>query len=85
MSDPVVIKSYGVLSGSIVSDGVLYGSLLLPVGYENYIGPYKVTPKIEPQSLKTADKYMTQDVTINSIPFYEVSNQKGITIIIGGD
>lgn len=79
------IGSEGTLSGSIVSEGVLSGSLSMPVGYEDYTGPYEVTPKVESQSLGTADKRMAHDVTIEPIPYYEVSNQNGKTIIIGGN
>ena len=56
----------------------------MPVGYEDYTGPYEVTPKVESQSLRTEDKHMAHDVTIEPIPYYEVSNQNGKTIIIGG-
>ena len=79
------IGSDGTLSGSIVSEEILRGSLSMPVGYENYTGPYAVTPKIVSQSLNTADKHMSSDVTIDPIPYYEVSNQNGKTVIIGGN
>ena len=79
------IGSEGTLFGSIVSEGALSGSLSMPVGYEDYAGPYKVTPKVESQALSTADKHMAHDVTIEPIPYYEVSNQNGKTIIIGGN
>lgn len=79
------IRSEGTLSGSVVSEGTLGGSLLMPVGYEDYTGPYEVTPKVESQSLNTADKRMAHDVAIKPIPYYEVSNQNGKTIIIGGN
>lgn len=79
------IRSEGTLSGSIVSEGTLRGSLSIPIGYEDYVGPYKVTPKVESQALSTADKHMAHDVTIEPIPYYEVSNQNGKTIIIGGN
>lgn len=80
-----IIRSEGVLFGSIVSEGALRGSLSMPVGYEDYTGPYAVTPKVEPQSLSTADKHLSHDVTIDPIPYYEVSNQNGKTVIIGGN
>ena len=79
------IESEGVLSGSIVSEVAFSGSLSMPVGYEDYTGPYEVTPKVESQSLSTEDKHMAHDVTIKPIPYYEVSNQNGKTIIIGGN
>lgn len=79
------IRSEGILSGSIVSEGILRGSLSMPIGYEDYSGPYTVTPKVESQSLSTADKHLSSDVTIEPIPYYEVSNQNGKTVIIGGN
>lgn len=79
------IRTEGILSGSIASEGVLKGSLSIPVGYEDYVGPYTVTPKVGSQSLGTADKHLAHDVTIEPIPYYEVSNQNGKTIIIGGN
>lgn len=80
-----IIRSEGILSGSIVSEGILRGSLSMSIGYEDYSGPYAVTPKVESQSLSTADKHLSHDVTIEPIPYYEVSNQNGKTIIIGGN
>jgi len=53
------------------------------IGANVYEGPYTVTPKLTQQSLLTADKNMTQDVTVFSIPYAEVSNPKGYTVIIG--
>lgn len=50
-----------------------------------YYGEYTVTPKMQMQTMETADKYMTDDVTILAIPYYSVDNQKnGQTVIIGG-
>lgn len=81
-----VIQSEGSLSGTIESDGILEGSLLMPTGYDNYVGPYEMTPKVTSQTLDTADKHLTDDVTIEAIPYYEVSNShNGKTIIIGGN
>lgn len=31
-----IIRSDGILSGSIVSEGILRGSLSMPIGYEVY-------------------------------------------------
>ncbi len=72
-----------VLSGSITAVGVLKGSLSIPNSYDDYIGQYEVTPKTKPQTLKTKDLHMTDDVRIKEIPTYEVSNQTGTTFYIG--
>lgn len=44
---------------------------------EYYSGDYKVTPTIENQILKTKDKLMVNDFTVNAIPYSEVSNLAG--------
>lgn len=50
-----------------------------------YEGEYTVTPKIVSQTMETANKRMTEDVTVKAIPYYEVSNEhNGKTVIIGG-
>lgn len=50
-----------------------------------YGGTYTVTPEVDTvQTLETAGKYLTNDVTVNAIPDYEVSNEAGgNTFIIG--
>ncbi len=73
------------ISGKLTGEIDIKGSLILPIGYEDYTGPYSVKPKTEPQSLSTADRHLTDDVTIDAIPYYEVSNATGKTIIIGGN
>lgn len=42
-----------------------------------YTGAYQVTPKTGAQVLPTAQKLMTDDVTIKPIPIYDVSNASG--------
>lgn len=83
LSGQIIVE--GTLSGQMSPEGILKGQLILPVGYEDYTGEYNVIPKIEAQSLPTADKHLTDNVTVEPIPYYEVSNQKGKTIIIGGN
>ena len=53
--------------------------------HEYYDGSYAVTPKTKAQTLETADKVMRADVDVKAIPTYEVSNDKGTTVYIGGD
>jgi hypothetical protein len=53
-------------------------------GGEEYDGAYEVTPKFVAQTLPTAEKLMTKDLTIEEIPYAEVSNNSGgKTVIIG--
>lgn len=49
-----------------------------------YTGDYDVTPKVDPQSLATKDKFMTDDVRIHEIPYFDVGNTSGgSTVYIG--
>lgn len=42
-----------------------------------YDGSYTIVPRVEEQYMETKNKYMMDDVKINSIPFFSVSNQTG--------
>lgn len=54
------------------------------LGVEKYAGKYDVTPTTDAQTLATRKKYMEDDVRINAIPYYEVSNNSGgNTVYIG--
>lgn len=76
----------GVLFGLIKSEGNLTGRVLITVDHECYAGNCHVIPKINSQVLPTCDKVVTQDITVEGIPFYEVTNpQGGTTFIIGGN
>lgn len=44
-----------------------------------YAGPYDVTPTRSAQTLQTAEKRMTDNVEIKSIPYYETANTTGGT------
>lgn len=49
-----------------------------------YEGPYEVTPSVRSaQTLLTNEKAMTDDVTVFKVPYAEVSNISGKTVIIG--
>lgn len=53
---------------------------------EYYEGEYVITPKTYEQTMETKDLLMKDDVEIEEIPLYQVSNtQGGKTAIIGGD
>ena len=70
------IKS-GCLSGRICASNSIAGFVAKPVGYVDYTGTHEVTPKTTAQTLPTADKRLTDDITVLAIPFYEVSNTAG--------
>lgn len=42
-----------------------------------YEGAYVVTPKVGEQTLETRNKSMRNDVTVEAIPYSEVSNPSG--------
>ena len=53
-------------------------------GGEYYKGDYAVTPKVQKQELATRQKFLTENVKIKEIPFFEVSNvEGGATVYIG--
>lgn len=79
------IHPENLLVGRINADDVLSGKMAMPVGYKEYLDEYRVTPKVSPQTLPTSDRHLSQDVVVDPIPYYEVSNQNGKTIIIGGN
>lgn len=52
---------------------------------EVYEGEYEAVPKLEEQTLATAQKFMKDDIKIKQIPISVVSNTGGgNTVIIGG-
>lgn len=49
-----------------------------------YEGDYNVRPQLTAQTLETAKKYMSQNVEVEEIPIYVVSNNSGgKTVVIG--
>lgn len=59
--------------------GVTQDIVIVPM-YEDvplYEGVYDVTPTVSEQTLPTARKYLSEDVTIKEIPYFEVSNDSG--------
>ena len=44
---------------------------------EVYTGDYDITPTVDGQTLETAQMLMSDDLTVNAIPFYEVGNNSG--------
>lgn len=65
------------LCGSLQSDLVVVGDITAGNKVATYEGDYEVTPRVEGQELKTKHLYMTDDVTIHAIPFFEVGNTSG--------
>lgn len=51
------------------------------VGGEIYGGDYNVIPKVDSQTMPTKGKFMTDDVEILEIPYFEVGNTSGGTTV----
>jgi len=84
-------KSKATLEGeirpkaSLVGDAEV-GRIVIKQGdAEEYKGDYIVTPTGDRQILETANKKLTDDVKVNAIPYYDVANEYGRTIYIGGE
>jgi hypothetical protein len=72
------------LTGTVNSKWNVSGTVTIDGGREKYTGSYEVTPRADEQILDTANKIMSDDVTIKEIPYAEVTNPAGgITVIIG--
>lgn len=51
---------------------------------EIYDGSYEVTPMVDAQIIPTAQKFLTADMTVKEIPFFNVGNTAGgSTVYIG--
>lgn len=62
------------------------GGKWIPEVLNVYGEEYTVTPTVEGFTMKTADKMMADDVTVNPIPYYETSNNAGgNTVYIGNE
>lgn len=47
------------------------------IGNEPYTGEYEITPKVSKQIVPTKGKVMQNDLTVNSVPFFDVGNTSG--------
>ena len=69
------------MTGTIGNGIVKYDS-----STELYTGEYNVVPKAaEEQRLPCAGKKMKEDVTVQRVPYYETSNDTGITVYIASE
>lgn len=72
------------LTGAINSKWNVSGTVYIDGGREKYTGSYEVTPRANEQTLATANKIMSNDVTVKEIPYAEVANPAGGTTVIIG-
>lgn len=76
------ISGGGKMRGSIGFAGSIGGVISTGAAREAYSGEYRVTPKADTAVvLKTAAKYMTDDITVLKVPFYKTSNEQGGTTV----
>lgn len=81
-----VVTLFQHLSGTISVSQGLTGKISL--GYEIhpelYDGQYEAIPMTTGQTLQTRETFLTDDITITPIPYFDVSNTSGgSTIYIG--
>lgn len=81
------LRAYKYENGAITYDPEreTVADLYAPAaGVDYYTGSYNVIPDLVAQRLATAEKCMKSDVTIQQIPFFDVSNTAGgSTVYIG--
>lgn len=81
------LSSVQGLSGALSVEQTINGELTIgDTFYDNYDGPYEATPKKDvEQTFITSGKRMLKNVKVSGIPYWETSNESGITLYIGGD
>lgn len=65
------------ISGTLSPIETLCGEIVVPqyLNVEMYPGPYVVTPRaFNPVELETQDKFMTDNVLVLKVPYYETTN-----------
>ena len=90
MIGDIKTKSKATLIGDVLTKSVLgdveVGRVVIKHDEaDDYEGEYTVTPSGESQILETANKKLTDDVEVKAIPYYDVANEYGRTIYIGGE
>lgn len=67
------------LCGQMSSEPQLVGSLATAYSFsgDKYEGDYEVTPTVDGVTLNTKHKYLTDDIKVRAIPYFEVSNLSG--------
>lgn len=77
-------RLHGDLNGQRVSASIGRAVVVIHDEIPAYDGSYVVTPSHAAQVLETKDKRMLDDVIVNWIPYWEVPNEHGVTVYIGG-
>ena len=82
---PVAIN--GEVTAVMETNGTIgNGKIQYTSDVETYTGSYKIIPKAsEEQRLPCAGKKMENDITVQRVPYYETSNDTGITVYIASE
>lgn len=83
----VIAKTTGKLEGKLISNALELNCEISksPITIPSYEGEYEITPDQQEHLLSTKKRFMTKDMVIHEIPYFEVSNNSGgITVTIGG-
>lgn len=80
-----LLKADSSLSGVLSGESGLSGKLSSTgKRYDIYNGETSIIPKaFQPQTLETAGKFLTEDISVSKVPYWETSNESnGLTIYI---
>lgn len=87
-----IILDVPKITGDVRKDSRVSGELgintvALGISYPSYDGKYVVTPSAEANiTLETKKKLLHEDIKVNKIPYFEVSNNAGgQTVFIGSE
>lgn len=79
-----------ILGGKITSTTRLFAVVTIPTIFDDpvepYEGPVDILPSFDRSVLETKNKKLLDDLTVEPIPVYRVTNPTGgVTIVIGGN
>lgn len=75
------------ITGSLSETAVINGTIVIPtyVDVDLYSGDYDVSPDFTGKTLDTANKTLTDNITVKPIEVQTMSNSSGgLTVYIGG-
>lgn len=81
------INAPTIIAGALSSPATITGELTIPtyVDVDLYSGDYDVYPDFTGKTLDTANKTLTDDITVKPIEVQTMSNSSGgLTVYIGG-
>lgn len=84
MAIDIVFKKNTPIDIDVISNGKPIDIDIGGLRPKEYTGTYEVTPLLQAeQELRTENRVLKQNVIVHEIPYAEVSNGKGKTLIIG--